>query len=100
MRCSQVILCAMLATLMVSCANTDTGENIPVYASDATLIAKIKTRLSEDKSVSRLAINVEANQGIVRLSGFAKTAAERQRAVNLTRSIKGVVAVKNDIQLQ
>jgi len=96
----QIIFIAMIATLIVACASTDKQGNLREDANDAALTAKIKTKLLDNKSANGLAIKVETYQGIVRLSGFVKTAAERQRAVNVARSIKGVVAVKNDVQIQ
>jgi osmotically-inducible protein OsmY len=36
-------------------------------------------------------------KGMVQLSGFAKSWAERDRAEALARSVKGVTGVRNDI---
>jgi osmotically-inducible protein OsmY len=50
--------------------------------------------------VSALNISVETFKGTVQLSGFANTADEAAKAVNLARNVKGVKAVKNDIRLK
>jgi osmotically-inducible protein OsmY len=45
-------------------------------------------------------INVETYKGTVQLSGFANSASEMSRAVEIARSVKGVKSVKNDIRLK
>jgi osmotically-inducible protein OsmY len=47
--------------------------------------------------VSAMAISVETFNGLVQLSGFAKSPDERLKAETLARNISGVKAVKNDI---
>ena len=46
------------------------------------------------------AVNVETFKGVVQLSGFAKSAAERDKAAELARAVSGVKQVKNDILLR
>lgn len=45
-------------------------------------------------------VNVETFKAVVQLSGFAKTEAERQKAGQLARSVRGVKDVKNDIRIK
>jgi osmotically-inducible protein OsmY len=47
-----------------------------------------------------MAISVETLKGTVQLSGFAKSTAERNRAVDIARTTPGVKAVKNDIAIR
>jgi osmotically-inducible protein OsmY len=47
-----------------------------------------------------MSISVETLKGTVQLSGFAKSAAERNRAGDLARGTPGVKAVKNDIVIR
>ena len=42
----------------------------------------------------------ETFKAVVQLSGFAKTEAERQKAGQLARSVRGVKDVKNDIRIK
>ena len=58
----------------------------------------VKARLAKDPTVSAAAINVETLNGTVMLSGFAKSAAERSTAESLTRNVKGVRAVRNELE--
>ena len=44
-------------------------------------------------------VDTDAN-GIVQLSGFAKSQAEADKAVSIAQGVKGVTSVKNDIRIQ
>ena len=44
-----------------------------------------------------MSISVETLQGVVQLSGFAKSAEEKAMAEKLARDTKGVADVKNNI---
>jgi hyperosmotically inducible periplasmic protein len=59
----------------------------------------VKAKFVEDTAVSALNIKVNTYEGTVQLSGFAKSAAEAERAAQLARSVSGVKTVKNDIRL-
>jgi osmotically-inducible protein OsmY len=53
-----------------------------------------------DKLVSATNIRVNADNGVVHLSGTAKNQDEVNRAVQIARNVKGVRSVKNDMQIQ
>jgi hyperosmotically inducible protein len=70
-------------------------------AIDDTLITtKIKAAYVQDPLVGALDIHVDTYRGVVRLSGFANSEAERERAATLARNVDGVREVKNDIQIK
>jgi hyperosmotically inducible protein len=101
MKLQAVILAASLVVLGASgCAVTSGQSSVGEYVDDATLTASVKSKLAEDKSVSASRISVESMKGVVQLSGFATSVAEKQRAVELTRSTKGVRGVDDSIQVQ
>ncbi|MBT9486182.1 MAG: BON domain-containing protein [Rubrivivax sp.] len=92
------------ATLALAAAFTTTGcavvreqQTVGSYIDDATLTTRVKAKLAENTTVSALAIKVETLQGVVQLSGFAKSATERTMAETLARSTSGVKGVRNDI---
>ena len=97
---ARVFALAFFAALVLGCAATPTQESTGEYFDDTTLTAKVKTTLLADKDVSGLAINVETFKGKVQLSGFASSEAERAKAVQLAKGVKGVKAVENDIRLK
>ncbi|MGZ5260657.1 MAG: BON domain-containing protein [Burkholderiales bacterium] len=45
-------------------------------------------------------IHVDTNNGVVRLSGVAKSPEEAKKAVSIARSVKGVTSVRNDMQIE
>jgi osmotically-inducible protein OsmY len=81
-------------------ADTTTQESAGGMIDDTVLTTKVKSAFVEDEKVSALRINVTTNKGIVQLSGFANSAQEANRAVELARQIPGVKDVKNDIELK
>jgi hyperosmotically inducible protein len=72
-------------------------ETASQYVDDATVTSKVKAKFAEDKTVSALAIKVETFEGLVTLSGAAKSQQEKVRAEELARSVAGVKSVKNAI---
>ncbi len=67
------------------------------YVDDTSITTAIKAKFVEDKTVDASAINVHTLNGTVQLSGFAKSAAEKQRAADIARATKGVRSVKDDV---
>lgn len=52
-----------------------------------------------DRTLKATAINVEPFKGTVQLSGIALSPADRDRAVDVVRSVNGVTAVNNHMRL-
>ena len=90
----------ILALTLAACAATPKQESTGQYFDDTTLTAKVKAAFVNDPVVSAMAVNVETFKGIVQLSGFVKSTAERDRAVELARNVAGVRQVKNDILIR
>ena len=92
---------ACVATLyQAGCAVQRGQETVGAYIDDAAITSSVKLRLAESKAVSATAIGVETLNGVVQLSGFARSAAERSAAEKLAREVKGVKAVRNEIAIQ
>jgi hyperosmotically inducible protein len=66
---------------------------------DAAVTTKIKAEYAKDKQVSALAIHVNTDHGVVKLSGEAKSKAEADKAEAIAKSVKGVSSVHNDIKV-
>lgn len=65
--------------------------------SDTWITTKVKSDLITEKGIPGTDIKVETNKGVVSLSStVALTAAQKTTAVNITKSIKGVVDVSAD----
>lgn len=97
---SQILATLALSLLLAACAGSQIRESTGEYIDDTVITSRVKSTLLNDPAVSGLAINVETFKGTVQLAGFVKTVAERNRAVELARAVKGVKQVKNDILIR
>ena len=87
-----------LSLLVVSgCAVTRQQETVGAYIDDTAITTSIKARFVDNKEVAASSISVETLNGIVMLSGFAKSATERDTAESIARQVKGVKGVRNEI---
>lgn len=94
-------LCALsliaTTTLITSCTSKYHEESTGQYVDSSAITLKVKTRLLEDNGLKNLSINVKTYKNIVQLSGFVDTLAQKQRAVEITRNVPGVAAVKDSL---
>lgn len=97
---TRIILAIAFTAMLAACAGTATQESTGEYIDDTVVTSRVKSVLLNDPNVSGLAINVETYRGTVQLSGFVKSAGERNRAVQLARDVKGVRQVRNDILIR
>jgi hyperosmotically inducible protein len=76
---------------------TAKGSDHPI--DDSVITTKVKARLVKDKQVHARDIEVKTVNGVVELSGTARSKREASKAASLARGVKGVKSVKNDIQV-
>ena len=93
--CFLVIL-ALIATF-AACAATRTQESTGEYVDDSVITTKVKSLLAEDDFLKSFQIGVETFKGVVQLSGFVNSQEAVNKAVEITRSVKWVKDVKNDL---
>jgi hyperosmotically inducible protein len=67
---------------------------------DGVITAKVDAELAKDQRTSALRLNVATRSGEVQLSGFAKSAAEKEAAAEIARRVDGVRTVRNDIDVR
>lgn len=79
---------------------TDTKSTPGEAVDDAMLTAKVKTALIDEPQTKAHDINVGTEAGVVNLSGFVDTAAEKSKATSIARSIAGVRDVRNEIDVK
>ncbi|MDD2920168.1 BON domain-containing protein [Rhodoferax sp.] len=90
-----------VALLTVSgCAVVREQETVGAYIDDTTITTQVKSRLLENKDVAGTSISVETLNGVVMLSGFAKSATEKATAESIARKVNGVKSVKNEIAVR
>ncbi len=86
-----------ITLLGTGCAVVRGQETVGAYVDDAAITTAVKAKFVDDKIVSAGSISVETLNGIVQLSGFAKSAAEKSQAEQIARASKNVRSVRNDI---
>ena len=96
---SAFFMAVMLVTA-VGCASTSKQEGTGEYVDDAVITTKVKAAIFEDATLKVAEVNVETFKGVVQLSGFVSSQTSMNKAVELTRHIKGVKSVKNDMRIK
>ena len=100
-RTTLAALAASIALITMSgCAVTRDQSTVGAYIDDTAITTSVKARFVDNKEVDASAISVEPLNGTVMLSGFAKNPTEKIRAEEITRAVKGVKSVKNEIALR
>ena len=93
----------VLTIVLVSawgCGSTATKEGTGEYVDDSVITTKVKTAIFNDPSLKVNEINVETFKGTVQLSGFVRSQADIDKAVQVARGVAGVKSVKNDMRLK
>jgi hyperosmotically inducible protein len=66
---------------------------------DAAITTKVKAKFAADSQVSAMNIKVDTDNGVVKLSGNAKSQAEAAKAEDIAKGTEGVTSVTNDIRV-
>ena len=91
------VLVLMLVATFVSCASTSQQSSTGEYVDDSVITTKVKSLLAADDFLKSFDISVETYKGTVQLSGFVSSQAAVDKALQITRSVKGVKSVKNKL---
>ncbi|GGY08882.1 BON domain-containing protein [Massilia dura] len=94
------VLSGMVLAMLVACASTDISTPASVETSDSVLTTSVRSGLANQPGLNPADIMVEVYDGEVRLSGFAVSPAEAEKAVAAARSIGGVKVVRNDLKVK
>jgi hyperosmotically inducible protein len=86
---------AALVLLLAAPAQAQQAATDPV--DDSVIAATIKAGLLDNKNTSGTRINVDSYQGIVQLSGFARSEEEKAAATKVAESVDGVKKVLNSV---
>jgi osmotically-inducible protein OsmY len=84
--------------LGAGCQST-TGESAGRNIDDATITTEVKAKLTAESAANLTRVNVNTTNGQVSLVGNVPTPADRARAEQLARSVKGVQKVANNLQV-
>jgi hyperosmotically inducible periplasmic protein len=94
---------ALLGSAAVIAANdTDADRSHPAaFVKDSAITTKIKTKLAADHLTSMGRISVDTDKdGVVWMSGSARTQAAVDQAVAIARETEGVKSVHSDLKVK
>ena len=94
------LVAVVVALTLSACAPTPKEEGTGGYIDDTVITTKVKAQLLNDDELKSREINVETFKGRVQLSGFVSSPQMASRAVEVTRTVKGVKSVVNNMQIQ
>ena len=92
------LLTSLLLTLSIAgCAGGKRFVSTGEYFDDVAITSKVKTSILGDGKLRFFQIDVTTFKGIVQLSGFVDNKEISTRASEVTRTIKGVKMVNNNL---
>ena len=94
------LVAVVVALTLSACAPTAKQEGTGGYIDDTVITTKVKAQLLNDDELKSREINVETFKGRVQLSGFVSSPQMASRAVEVTRTVKGVKSVVNNMQIK
>jgi len=95
-----LFIIALVCTAVLGCASTLSSEGTGEYVDDSVITTKVKYAIAQDPELKVLEIKVETFKGRVQLSGFVQSSGDVARATEVTRGVKGVRSVANDLRLK
>lgn len=81
----------------MSAAANDAQNEVGAQIDDGVITTKVKSALLADDTVKGLDINVDTNQGTVRLSGAVDSQAQVDMATQIAKSVEGVQDVQSEL---
>ncbi len=93
------VISTILAPAISHAQDSDADRTHPMhFVKDSVITSKVKAKLAAEHitSVERIKVDTDDN-GVVWLSGTAKTQAEADKAVSIAKKTEGVASVKSKI---
>src|SRR5450631_2057295 len=107
MKTQLAMTCVVFGALLGSAAAiagedaSEVGTSTTVFVKDSAITTKVKTKLAADHLTSLGRIHVDTDQnGVVWLSGTARSQAAIDQAVSLARGTEHVKSVHNDLTVK
>lgn len=88
------------ATQQVEASGSKAAESMAGKADDVAITASVSAGFAKDADLSAIKIDVDTKNGLVTLYGPAPTAAARDKATTIAKSIKGVTSVDNKLVIK
>lgn len=94
-----LLVCSALAVLLLGAAACSSTRPPGQQFDDATVTAKVKTKITADPKLNPFEIDVDTLDGVVTLRGDVPTAEKAAEAVKLARYTEGVINVENRLRV-
>lgn len=96
------VIGALLAPIGSYAADMESDRSHPgTFIKDSAITTKVKAKLAAEKLSSLARIKVDTDkEGVVYLSGVARTQEEANKAVSIASATEGVTSVRNDILIR
>jgi hyperosmotically inducible protein len=96
---SKFALLAASLSLFAGCAATRTERSAGEHVDDATVTTRVKLALTGDSATKARDIDVTTFRGTVQLNGFVDSAEMKSAATLVTKRVKGVESVDNNLRV-
>lgn len=96
------VVATLLAPAAVRAADGDSDRKNPgAFVKDSVITTKVKTKLAAQKlsSLAKISVDTDRN-GMVVLSGTARTQEAVDKAASIARETEGVTSVQNNIKIK
>jgi len=99
---SVILAAILLGAVVVGCSSEKPmpGATVGTFVDDSYLTSAIKTKLLADTGLKAFDIKVITDHQVVTLSGTLPTAALRDQAVTVAKSVSGVKDVISNIEVK
>ena len=98
MRPSTSVAVVLILLAVAAGCRSMTGESVGQNIDDATITTEVKAKLTGEKASNLTRVSVATANGKVSLTGVVPTGADRARAEEIARGVKGVTGVTNNLQ--
>lgn len=92
-------LLSILAAVLLAASSGAALAQDPVPVDDETIFQQVEAAIRRSDTLAHAAIEVRAKDGLVTLSGVARTIEEIALAGSLAWRVRGVTSVHNDIRV-
>lgn len=103
MRKTNLLLAGFAGMLLIAgCQSYKDGKSRTVgeFTDDTAIQVRVKSKLVRDRDVNGALMNVDVKKGVVTLSGRVDSPDMKRKAVDITKSVKGVVSVDDRLRVK
>ena len=103
MRKTKLLLAGVAGMLLIAgCQSYKDGKSRTVgeFTDDTAIQVRVKSKLVRDRDVNGALMNVDVKKGVVTLSGRVNSPDMKRKAVDITKSVKGVVSVDDRLRVK